>query len=229
VRASSRSPNSTCSASLGLHRHPDQQRETAAHVALWVLTEVTTSGWLPPDARATVETAIRGGAATDPLTAATMATWCHATAVRAAWSREDHPSLPFADLLVRAFERPAEIGGPDVPEHSTRLITLAGCHELRMRHRPDGDPGLLVDLQAAVDLVERGLAAEPVKPDMRLRGLRLQGQTALMAGRLYVDATWFDTAALAFRAALELADASDPREADDRELLEAALAERPRS
>jgi hypothetical protein len=210
---------------LALAGHPDQQRESAAQTALWVLIAIAGPDRLPPHVHQSARAAIERGAATDPPTAATMALWCHATAVRAAWRREQAKTLGFADLLVRAFERAAEVGGPSVAEHSTRLITLAGCHELRMQFRPDGDPGIVADLHTAVDLVEQGLAAEPVKPDMRLRGLRLQAQTALMYGRLAGDVAWFNTAAAALRSAIDLADINDPGRSGDYELLQAILIE----
>ncbi|MEV4706723.1 hypothetical protein [Actinoplanes sp. NPDC049316] len=210
---------------MGLVGDLDQPRESAAQVALWVLIAVITPDYLPPHVDQTVQAAIQGGAAIDPPTAATMAMWCHATAVRAAWWRKQRKTIVLADVLVRAFERAAEVGGPDVAEHSTRLITLAGCRDMRMRYRPDDDPGIANDLQATLELVERGLAAEPVKPDIRLRGLRLKGRSALTYGRLHADFSSLDSAASALQAAVDLADISDPARSEDTELLHAAVAE----
>ncbi|WP_344387216.1 hypothetical protein [Asanoa iriomotensis] len=211
---------------MALAGDPDQPRESAAQVALWVLIAVTAPGWLPPHVQQTVQAATRSGAATDPPSAATMAMWCHATAVRSAWWREHDKTIALADLLVRAFERAAEIGGSDIPEHSTRLITLAGCYDVRMRHRQGDGLDIVSDLQATLELVERGLAAEPVKPDMRLRGLRLKGRAALTYARLHADVAWLDSAATALRAAVDLADLGDPARSEDADLLCAAMAER---
>jgi hypothetical protein len=166
--------------SVGLHQHPDQEYETAAYVALYVLIAVADPGWLPPQVIETVDTAILAGVGADLPAAATAAAWCHAAAVRAQYRRTSEPSLDIADLVVSAFQRVADVADPGRPGRSDLLIALAGAYETRARHRPPGDPGVARDLSAALDRVDEGLANTSVPDDVRQRGHRLRTRLSSM-------------------------------------------------
>ena len=162
-----------------MRAHPDQHREHGAYGALLVLISMVAPDWLAPQAVATVDTMIMNGASVDLPNATMMAMWNHATAVRAAWRGMAAPSISDTDLLVRAFQRAADVAGPDVAGHATRMVTLAGTYDARIRLRHPGDSALPADLHHGIDAVTTGLASNPTSHDTRLRGHRLNGDLHL--------------------------------------------------
>ena len=199
---------------MGLQGHPDQRHEQAAQMALYVLIAAAAPDWLPPHMQAAAQRAIDDGAPTDVPTAVANAMWGHADAVRAAFDREPEPQVDLADALVRAYQRVIEVAGPAAPGYPTRLLNLADAYEARHQARQPEDPATVADIQAAADLVEDGLAADPTDPGVLLRTHLMRGRVRLRRWRLLAEPADLDAAAESLRRAIDLSDPDSPRRAE---------------
>lgn len=197
---------------MGRQGHPDQRHEQAAQMALYVLIAVAAPDWLPPHMRDAVQTAIDRGAPTDVSAAVVKAMWGHADAVRAAFDRA--PQLDLADVLVRAYQRVIEVAGPTVPGYPTRLLNLADAFDARHQARQPEDPATVADVQAAADLVEDSIAADPKDPGVLLRTHLIRGRVRLHRWRLLAEPADLDAAAESYQRAVDLSGPDSPHRAE---------------